>query len=497
MTEIAVSPKRRPASRSPLTAYLSAYVIAIVVLVALCVNAGQVGGGAYRLSASVIALIAFVIVFNPYSRDLLSPLKLAAAFYGLSFGLGPLLVGPSGAFANWVSGQPVYKSIDLAAVVALFGFLSMLIGYALVRKRPSGKARKARSIDARNWVRVGVGVYVVGLLSYLILVVMSGGFVYFLTYTGARANIFGDVFGGFYWGAFFMTAGLSLLGAVWGERHPLRVLGLAFVTGALFAVLLGRDAAISQIFVALVAIHYKRRPLTPKLVGMIALGLLLFASVFGFYRAADSESEGRESFGVLVSAFYSNAEQELLATIDRDIEKLDALAIIYRYEDTGGELLAGKTLLNWVGPVNRLLLGGALETIAAGPFLYGIINPYARGAPTGVIPSLPGELYLNFAVAGVIVGMVLFGLLLGLMRRFFLAGYSSPLRLALYAYPLWIVPKMVIDGTHLLTKVAAVIVAIGIAALLLKILGSTRMPRLAKRKGGKDGRPGRRVIADV
>jgi hypothetical protein len=76
-----------------------------------------------------------------------------------------------------------------------------------------------------------------------------------------------------------------------------------------------------------------------------------------------------------------------------------------------------------------------------------LAHPEHEWSQTALSPSLIGELYLNFSVAGLIVGMFAYGMFMRFLYNKVLTIPSNPSILMLYPYTLWITAKMIVDGS--------------------------------------------------
>ena len=464
-----MSPSSRSTNRQKSVGkYAIAYVVYILFLLWLALGFDHPSDLSYVLACVMIAIASFVLIFNPWNGDLFEPIKLAAIFYGLSFGVGPLVVGPDGIYDIWYLGSQVPGLLRTGAYLCLLGFLLMVAAYYLTPtpRYRSGNSLRAQSRGATRSFLVGGGVVLLaGFASYLVLLKSAGGLGHFLSYTGGRGDIFEDTFGGWYWGTFFLVSGLSVVGAAIVARRPWTVFGLGITLGALLALFQGRAAAVTPVLVSTILIYYGYKRLSLRTLAITAVTLLFFASLLGVYRATDKNIVKKDVAGFVLE-FSARAHDNLLVTFNSGIERLDQFLICYRYVEKEGKGLGGTTLLAWLGPVNRHLFGGALQGHTAGPFLFGLVNPHAKGAKTGILPSLPGELYLNFGLWGLILGQLLYGALLKQISAMTRQHPMRPLTLAIYPYLTLITTYLIITGTVQLFYVTTVMVGIFTATLI-------------------------------
>jgi hypothetical protein len=154
-----------------------------------------------------------------------------------------------------------------------------------------------------------------------------------------------------------------------------------------------------------------------------------------------------------------------VGTFSGDIERLDMFMVCYRYVEKEGEVLGGRILLGWLAPLHRQIYGGmGLRT--AGPFLFGLMNPHAKFARTGKLPSLIGEFYLSFGLWGLIIGQLLYGALLKQISTITRHYPLRPLALAVYPYLVFITSYIVITGVVQLFYLASVLAGIFVAVVI-------------------------------
>jgi hypothetical protein len=243
------------------------------------------------------------------------------------------------------------------------------------------------------------------------------------------------------------------------------VFGLGIAVGVLLALFQGRAAAIAPVFVSLLLVYYGYKRLSLRTLAIAAVALLFVSSLLGVYRATDKDIVSKDVAGFVLD-FSMRARDNFLGTVSGDIERLDMLLICYSYVEKEGQGLGAKILLGWLGPVYRHLFGGALGGASAGQSLFGLVNPHARGAKTGMLPSLPGELYLSFGLWGLILGQLLYGALLKQIRALTRRQPMRPLAQAAYPYLTFIATYLVLTGTVTLFYLATVLLGLFIAAAI-------------------------------
>ena len=344
-------PSQAVSRKEGLGKYILTYFIYFLFVVWLALGFEHPGDLGYITACVVIAVASFVVVINPWNEDLFEPIKLASAFYGLSFGLGPLIVGPFGIYDIWYLGPQVPRLLRTGAYLSLLGYFCMLAAYYLCpvprnRSRPLSPAIARK--PTRGFFIGGVVVFLAGFVSYLMLVRSAGGFGHFLTYSGGRSEIFQQSFGGYYWGTLFLLSGLSVVGAAIVAKRPWAVLGLGISISIMLAFFQGRAAAIAPILVSIILIYYGHKRLSTRTLVLTAAALLFLASILGAFRAAEDKGSIRSDVAGFVIEFSTRARDNLVGTISGDIERLDMFMVCYRYVEKEGRRTRWKYIV-WLG----------------------------------------------------------------------------------------------------------------------------------------------------
>lgn len=443
------------------------------------VVSNQPSNPTYIVFCTLISAIAFFVVINPWQNDIFEPIKCVSALYGISFGIGPLVLAPDGAYAFEYLGAAREELLSYGAIHAFVGFLCLLTSYYAgrsgFRKVDWCQSQELSWTEKSTLTWIGFGLLVVGATSYLMLVVLTGGFAHFFYYTGARGDIFQGVFGGFYWGAFFMVAGLCALGTAHAKKRPILIVLLGLLIGAAFAVFQGRDELLGPLCCAVVLVHYCYKKLNLKLITVVALILFILASLIGAYRVAEKKAIYKNAAGFL-EGFLEAVIFHSKTTFSNNLEQMDALLIAERYVQVSGKTLNGATLVDWLTPINKHLLGNAIPSIHPGVFLdYAAISEHRwNKSHTALSPSLTGELYLNFSVTGVIIGLFFYGLLLRWVYVHFIEARHSRFLRCLYPFALWVLSKAVIDGTVLFFRLFVVTVPLAMVCWYLVLRSSQK-----------------------
>ena len=260
---------------------------------------------------------------------------------------------------------------------------------------------------------------------------------------------------------------LSRLGAARRSRSVMFVaLALALVAAvqaALFAYL--RAEILLPIFALLIglvvgsrSLHVLRRRVLIPVYLLLALFAVNFATL-GRIRSKAGGGESRVSaFRAASTASAADSSEDAGAIVVR-LSTLNQLSQLRLLVDQGG-FLHGSTLEYLGFAFVPRFLWPAKPKIAKGAwFAYRIGQAFVRpdGTYTNSINmTVPGELYLNFGWAGVVIGSYLFGALLALFwsTAMFWTDNNNPFGSAFGFYLLWIGVSLVADLQIVVTLVA-------------------------------------------
>lgn len=460
-----VSSFGRGLMRGTIAAVAVALAIGIWIL-----SASHPPRGAYiGWALATVALATFVAVAR--RGDLLEPVRLFALLYGVSFGLGPLILEPLGAYQIPYLGPQGSDLLQRGAAVAFAGLAATMAGYFLRAPKELNGAPPLSTVGAQKAAVLACGaiVMLVGLALYAKLMFAGGGLSAFLRYSGGRSEIFTGVFGGYYWGAFLLIAGMCIVCSELAAQRPRLALALGLGIGLLFAPFQGRDEVLAPLFCALVLIHYQRKRLSMQGLALLGVVFLVVAAIIGQFRATDFVARDRmlRDTSGLVSGLASNAAQSGLGLLSKNVEQMDSLLLAMRFVDKNPHGLEGRTFIQWLEPLDRHLFGGELDAVHAGRHIAILANPEYAQWVTAASPSLVGELYLNWGLSGVLAGSLLYGALLQSLYRLLAASRNRAVLLALAPYLLWVLVKTTIDGSVLWFRMLIVAAPILLAAAML------------------------------
>ena len=476
-------------SHSPLLAIISSALF-LVFIIWWIQSSSQPDDFSYLFCTTATSAICFFIIVNPWKPDTLEPIKLIAFFYGMSFGLGPLLLAGEGGYQIPYLGGGWVRLLGEGSLWGLIGLCCLLVGYysyPILSRNRGGTTSSVLSRGARKTVSIfGVALLAIGAASYLLLVHQAGGLDHFITYSSGRADIFSGAFGGFYFGTFFLISGLGAISCIHVKKHPLIIMGIAVIIGGAYSLFQGREEAIAPIICGIISIHYGHRRLKTRWLIIAGAIIILLASFIGYFRSAE-KSEGQKT-DVVIGNFGPKLQIHLRKTLSQNLEQMDAFLIALRYVETSHRTLGGDTLLAWLEPIDRHILGNMIDSVKAGRFMTILVMPEHRWSNTALSPSILGELYLNFSHQGIVVGLLLYGVIVRWLYEKVSRVDSNPLILMVYPYTIWIISKTVIDGSGLLFR--PFIIALPILVISLAIAGkSSSQPQISTSRLVEESNP--------
>jgi hypothetical protein len=396
--------------------------------------------GEYPLA--VVGILAFMLVQAclPACRIRITaplcPANIAQGYYWIQLVLVTILVGYFGLSQGVLPHLPGKSAIDLAIVVHVVSYLSFCVAYQCMSR---GRVRPGRGRgSAPSTVYLIVPFAVVGLLGFLLA---HGGLAGFVEYVSspieARLRAEAPTTPQAAAGTFlkhFLGFAMVLAWSRWLGKAPRRkpaIIGVtaAVVLGLLVAnfnynrgTMLGPIVALAAAFSA----HVWRIPFKGVvLAGMLALSA---AFVFGWYRSTDLDIT--ELSAAAVAATWNAEGVVEFVQVYASGPQMTA----YLIESLEGKFYYGKTLLpSLVYPIP--VLGKPYRDIS-GPVIFNHLIYGDTDNIDQVIP-LAGELYINFHLAGVVVGSVLLGFLLAWLHGKFAAAPNPVESYAWLLMALW------------------------------------------------------------
>lgn len=427
--------------------------------------------GSYGILLAIIGLMIGIGVFlYGYRRSdftLLEIIYPLTALYMLNYPIRGLFMLLLPHLANYVYSFPVTGAktyISYALFLFDLGFLSFVLGYYW-----PGAKNVARMLPTLPWVNEtrgfygkGLAIYGIGLGAFVLLWVM-GSALRFQWIEERRLTAAYNLL--------VLLSRLKLVGLylVWvralKRKKTLHLLPYIILIVELFSgVTTGSKQSIFQVIIALLfAYSYSNKKVTTRAIGLFGLFLLVFFPLVQTYRNVYKEEFGfrpdpRLSELVTLTDDVSQTFISQSSTSDTIVQvfnranQLDYLAVIThrvpRY--------IGYTNTLWPAIITAFIprfLWHEKTVLVLGRFMVSVIlgSPSSTNAPVTNI----GELYLNFGVIGVPIGMFILGILYQVIYAYFqrIVPLSSSIQGALY---LAIFPSMLFLSTGIASFPASI-----------------------------------------
>jgi O-antigen/teichoic acid export membrane protein len=384
------------------------------------------------------------------TKDAFSVLNLVAAFYFFGFGVG--------AIYYWWAGDPARpglfnpKDLALAASIALLGWLSLLAGYALNPLRLLGKqAATSFSLRGAHVSPLGLGLLLgIGWAARLFLAT-SGRYFHTVptgaTTTSASGALLATL-------SLFPTFVVLLIAAAGNAANGLVGRAIPRLVWALLSVEFlwylptGARGDLAGLALAIVIVRYYglRRRLSALPIAAVVLLFVLVVLPFGqayrgdnrHYQVAPREALSRAATETLAVSPAHALRQGRDATFSRFSDVTSLATIVHRgrafMPRKSGETL-GWTVTAWIP---RFVLPDKPDPGLFGNEFgraFGIIQPADR--ITSISVTQVGEMFLNYGLTAVVVGMGLVGCLYRLIDEVLRERRKDPASLVLFAILAW------------------------------------------------------------
>jgi hypothetical protein len=396
----------------------------------------------YPLAAVGILAFMFVQAALPACRIRvtapLCPANIAQGYYWIQLVFVPVLVGYFGFSQGVLPHLPSKWAIDLAIVVHVVSYLSFCVAYQAFGRATVRRGRGPGPTPSAVYLIVPFAV--VGVAGFLLAHGGLGGFVDYVSspmesrLRAEEATTLQTAAGTFL--KHFLGFAVVLAWSWWLGRAPRPKVAIIAATAAVVMILLvvnfnyNRGTMLGPILAlaAAFSVHVWRIPFKGVvLAGVLALSL---AFVFGAYRATSLEITELSASAVADSW---NAEGVVeFVQIYASAPQMSA----YLIEALEGRFYYGKTLLpSVVYPIP--VLGKPFRDLS-GPVIFNELIYGDSDSVDQIIP-LAGELYINFHLAGVVLGGVLLGCLLAWQQGRFVAAPTPVEGYAWLMMALWTV----------------------------------------------------------
>ena len=367
--------------------------------------------------------------------DIFEPVLFISALFLVIFFLRPIqiLYDPD-ASTNFMPDDP-----KLFQEVVLLGTLGLFCFYAGYGSRMGAVVSRKLPVFRRRWqddrtMRVTVIYTLVGIAGYSIGAARSGGFGLFLSTLRGR-KLLGET------GSWSIASLLLLVGVAmvivgtqyFATRRHKGWFAISVVLALTSGLLLGsRSQVLVPLLTLLVILYYVRRPklgrVSPRV--MIVIGVCVaIGLVFALGQVTTRMHLARGGdFSDLsaVGLFVENIGRRLMD----EFQQFDWFVITLDLTSSSElPIQRGKTFLEFF----TRFVPRAIWPAKPQPISFRITT-MVGGASAGHPSTILGELYLNFKVPGVIVGMAVFGVLLRAMYAYLQSNRENAAAILLYAY---------------------------------------------------------------
>jgi hypothetical protein len=394
------------------------------------------------LLLTVLAVLCFIGITLRPTGDRLELFRVFSFYFLMAFCVAPLF---EPAISLYRFDDPKPLLLRWSAAFALFAYLCVALGYHLPFYPRAPRTVESRHDEYGAGIAgaIGLAVFLVGTISFLVLFVAAGGAAVILRGEGAvhRTEFAFGGLGWFYWASLFMLPG----GAIYFAAQASRRRNLAWIHAwplvsafALLLLLQGRHRAMAPILVTFAISHY--------LVRRIRLGRLAIYGTIGVALAivmsAARSPQHRGLFTrdpiLFTSAVLSDFDDGVRSVMSGDIGRLDELMIVVDHVPDRMAYDYGWSLTIPLNPIRRRIYGANWEVHEApmvGERLYLISRPDMRGAAyrTGFLPSIVGEMRANFPAPLCFFPFVLFGMALRYVYQRLVVHGASFMSIAAYA----------------------------------------------------------------
>ncbi|MGH2652941.1 MAG: O-antigen polymerase [Actinomycetota bacterium] len=399
------------------------------------------------------AALLIIVERNWTHVEYLSPIVLSLAFYGLVFGVIPLV-------DVWFGNPATYHAAwPTVAWISWLGLLILYLGFRV------GMAVPGRGdAPARDWLPgrarlAGVVLLTLAVGGATLQIGGVGGISGYIGRFSARRFLVGQQERVLILYAITLATPAFLLVAgnwVWQPtRRRLVTLCVVWLPpGMLLSGMLGqRVRALGLLATVMTLYHFRRRRIRLPALTVLVAGLAAAFVLVAVYRnVAGTGASPRPISGRL---FYEN----YLA--GPDFAYFRQFLTTFEGVPTHVSFQNGRTFLSLI-PGTDFPTGGYVYSTTFAPAIY------ARGQGTSLSPSLPGELYMNFGLPGVFMGLLLYGLVHGRIERYFRSRRSTIPGLLIYSY--LIVPMAGLLRGDFRTYGGWALLSLGVLAVALRFV---------------------------
>ena len=394
--------------------------------VALIAFTGSPRAPEYPLAVLGIVAFMFVHAFLPACRIRVGtpvcPINIAQGYYWIQFVLVTVLVGYFGFSQGSLPYLPSKGAIDLAIVAHVVGYLSFSVAYQCLAPVPVRRPQLRESTASMAYLVVPFAL--VGLLGFFLMHGSVAGFIEYASspmeerLRAAEATTIQGAAGTFL--KHFLGFAVVLAWSCWLAAAPRRKLSIIAATAGVVVLLLianfhyNRGSMLGPILalVGAFSAHVWRIPFKV----LIPAGALALAIAFAFGSYRSTYLNVTDPSRPAVEDPWSVEDTVEFVQLYASAPQMSAYVI----DSLEGKLYYGATLLpSLVYPIPVL---GKPYRETSGPVIFNtLIYGEDSDSHDQIIP-LDGELYVNFDLAGVVLGSVLLGCVLVWLQNKFMAA---------------------------------------------------------------------------
>jgi oligosaccharide repeat unit polymerase len=357
-------------------------------------------------------------------------------FIGHIFPLGDFLRGEDVVTAVWPYAYGSFEnSLDFALELAILGAGSFFLGFAVTSRIPFRPTAAVQVFVPARMRLVGAVYTVAGLALFATGVVLLGGVSALIAGLADRIRAFAGL--NYFFMAIFLLLDFALMwwAALLSKR---RLFVFWFWTYFVFALALSslhgsRAHTLVVVLAAVILYHLLYKPISlwrvPILLVIGAIALVAFQLIVREYLVVG------ELVSVETNPSLASLWGRFRTSLGSDFYQIQALTIVvdavpdripFQYASTYLPLLLAPIPSSlWAGKLDYLTSPGVL-TMALWPASW-------LDTGTTIPPSLMGEMYMNFGILGILVGMTLFGSLYGCAYSYLKRGGKNIVFAVLYA----------------------------------------------------------------
>lgn len=447
ITEMPTTIRHSQTPHDPTRSWL-VFVSASLATLFLTMGFSEHASGQFLLCTFSIAIlsVAFVIFYRPDKT--LEPAKIFTLLYAASFAYAPIWLLDKRILTTTYFGNSYQETMDRTAVISLVSYICFLLGYLLFSKNRFSpftnlKINLPQSSEA---LKLAVIASLAATSFYLLLIAKAGGIGALLGYSGGRADLLSGVWGGLFWGIhiFFAAYGFFLIARI--KQNPWLCLFIGVIIAVLFVPFHGRDLIVAPIICWMFAFHTLRKNISWKMVLLGTTAVIAISGLVAAFRSGGNLLAMRDPVAFFTE-FFESFSLYFSGVVETNIEQFDSAMIAVRFVEKERVVLGPMVLLNWLGPIDRTIFGGTIPTIYSGTFLDLLVTPEHKGWNTALSPSIVGELWLGLGWPGICGGMFAIGLAFSMLSRWADNWQKQPLIFAAYPFTVYMVTKLIVDGT--------------------------------------------------